>query len=236
MKRPQLPAGDNRLLAQLPRSTQRQLLQRCESVELRPGDTLSTAGERLHHVYFPRSGFASLVTALTAGPQVDVGVVGNEGMVGIPLVLGVAEALQTATVRCNGFAWRMTAQDFSRELEQRDAFRRRLTLYVYVCMAQLTQATACTRYHTVEARLARWLLLARDRLVSDSFCLTHELLAYMLGVRRAGVTGAANTLRGRDLIRYTRGSIVILDREGLELSACECYEQANNAYLDVLGT
>ena len=222
-------------MSQLPRSTQRQLLQRCDTIDLHPGDTLSTAGQPLSHVYFPTSGFASLVAALTAGRQVDVGVVGNEGMVGIPLVLGVTHALQTATVRCDGLAWRIAAQDFSRELAQREALRRRLTLYVYVCMAQLTQAAACTRYHTLEARLARWLLLARDRLASDSFSLTHELLAYMLGVRRAGVTGAANALRGRDLIQYTRGSIVILDRAGLKLAACECYEQANTAYCDVLG-
>jgi CRP-like cAMP-binding protein len=225
----------NRLLAQLPESTQRHLLERCDEMELRIGDTLSDAGEPMRYAYFPTSGFASLVTALNGGAQVDVGVVGNEGMVGIPLLLGVSTALQTATVRCGGMAWRMPAKDFRSELVRRATLRRRLNLYAYVCMAQLTQSAACTRYHTLEARLARWLLLARDRLASDSFCLTHELLAYMLGVRRAGVTGAASSLRKKNLIRYTRGAIVVLSDAGLERAACECYRRAIDSYRQTLG-
>ena len=228
-------SSKNRLLAQLPEATQRHLLKRCESVELRVGATLSKVGEPLQHVYFPISGFASLVAALNGGAQVDVGVVGNEGMVGIPLILGVPLALQTATVRCSGTAWRISAKEFREELAHSEGLRRRLSLYVYVCMAQLTQSAACTRYHTLEARLARWLLLARDRLSSDSFCLTHELLAYMLGVRRAGVSGAASSLRELDLIHYTRGSIVVLNHAGLERAACECYHRANDSYREVLG-
>lgn len=234
MRKPGSPAR-NRLLAQLPESTQRHLLERCVDTELSIGDTLSDAGEPIRYVYFPTSGFASLVAALNAGSQVDVGVVGNEGMVGIPLILGVPTALQTATVRCGGMAWRMPAKEFRGELVRSSALRRRLNLYAYVCMAQLTQSAACTRYHTLEARLARWLLLARDRLASDSFCLTHELLAYMLGVRRAGVTGAASSLREKNLIRYTRGAIVVLSHEGLERAACECYHRAIDSYHQTLG-
>jgi CRP-like cAMP-binding protein len=235
MKRLRSSKSRNWLLARLPDSTRRHIVEQCDAIELRVGDTLSTVGQPLRHVYFPTSGFASLVAALDAGAQVDVGVVGSEGMVGIPLVLGAPLALQTATVRCSGTAWKMPAAEFRRELLQSDVLRERLNLYVYVCMAQLSQTAACTRYHTVEARLARWLLLARDRLHSDSFTLTHELLAYMLGVRRAGVTGAANSLRERGLIRYARGSIDLVDCSGLEEAACECYGRANESYRQVLG-
>lgn len=204
-------------------------------MELRIGDTLSAAGEPMRYAYFPTSGFASLVVALNGGAQVDVGVVGNEGMIGLPLILGVPTALQTATVRCGGLSWRMPAKELRGELVHSAALRRRLNLYAYVCMAQLTQSAACTRYHTLEARLARWLLLARDRLASDSFCLTHELLAYMLGVRRAGVTGAASSLRRQNLISYARGTIVVLSDAGLERAACECYHRAIDSYHQTLG-
>lgn len=224
----------NRLLAQLPDTTRRHILEQCDAIELRVGDTLSTVGQPLRHAYFPTSGFASLVAMVDARSRIDVGVVGNEGMVGIPLILGLLPAFQTATVRCSGTAWRMPAKEFTRELLHSEVFRERLNLYVYVSMAQLTQTAVCTSYHGLEARLARWLLLARDRLHADSFSVTHELLAYMLGVRRAGVTGAASALRGRGLIRYARGSIYLLDCAGLEQAACECYARANESYRRVL--
>lgn len=188
MKGPRSSKSRNWLLAQLPDTTRRHIVEQCDAIELRVGDTLSTVGQPLRHVYFPTSGFASLVAVVDARSRVDVGVVGNEGMVGIPLILGTLAALQTATVRCSGTAWKMPAKEFSRELLHSEVFRQRLNLYVYVSMSQLTQTAACTTYHSLESRLARWLLLARDRLHSDSFSLTHELLAYMLGVRRAGVT------------------------------------------------
>src|SRR5688572_14635395 len=124
MNRTRPTSAQNRLLACLPQSTQRQVLQLCDLVELESGHALSTAGEPLRHVYFPTSGFSSLVAALDAGAQVDVGIVGSEGMVGVPLILGVKEALQTATVRCSGVAWRMSAEDFKQQLALRDALRR----------------------------------------------------------------------------------------------------------------
>lgn len=235
MKGSRSPSSCNKLLAQLPAATSRQIIKRSDQIELAPGDTLSTAGEILRDVYFPTSGLASLVAGLDRANRVDVALVGDEGMIGVSLVLGLMSSQQTATVRCAGTAWRMPAKEFGAVLSGSAAMRERLNLYVYVCMGQLTQSSACTHYHTLESRLARWLLAARDRLGTDSFSLTHESLAYMLGVRRAGVTGAASALRERGLIRYTRGAIVVVNRAGLARAACRCYAHTNDSYLQVMG-
>ena len=226
---------NNKLLARLPAATSRQITKRSDEIELQPGDTLSTAGELMRNVYFLTSGLASLVAGVNGHSRVDVALVGDEGMVGVSLVLGVLSAQQTATVRCAGTAWRMPAKEFAAVLSGNEALRERLNLYVYVCMGQLSQSASCTHYHTLEARLARWLLVARDRLGADSFLLTHESLAHMLGVRRAGVTGAASALREQGLIRYTRGAIVVVNRAGLERAACGCYAHTNDAYIRVRG-
>ncbi len=226
---------DNRLLAVLPAADLRRLLARREPIDLVAGSTLSEVGDEVRHAFFPIDSFVSLIAPVGSGAQVEVGLVGNEGMIGASLILGVRVAPLRALVQGGGRAWKIEAAALSREVQHSLALRRVLSRYLYVSLSQLAQTAACTRFHFVGPRLARCLLMTRDRAHSNSFHVTHEFLAYMLGVRRVGVTRAASALQRRDIIHYTRGNLEILDGPALEAAACGCYAADKATYADVLG-
>ncbi len=213
----------NQLINALPRAQRAVFGKRCEAVDLAFGSVLCAQKDVIHHVYFPLSGFISLVINVTGHPPMELGLIGNEGMLGATLALGIATLPLHAVVQGTGTALRMGAAQFRTELANSAALRRTLNRYLYVTLAQLAQTAACTQFHDIEARLARWLLMTHDRAHADHFHLTHQFLANMLGVRRSGVTIAARRLHRKSLIRYSRGEIEVIDRAGLEAAACECY-------------
>jgi CRP-like cAMP-binding protein len=225
----------NRLIESLPGSDQRRVLAGCETVELLFADVLSLPGEQLQHVYFPIGGFISLIMPVDATAALEVGMVGNEGMFGTPLALGVDISPVRAVVQGAGSALRMDAAAFRREIGRSAAMRQRIERYIFVQLSQLAQTAACTRFHVVEARLARWLLMTQDRAQTNAFHITQEFLAFMLGVRRVGVTKAARSLQERELIQYSRGNITVLDRRGLKAAACGCYKADLDSYDRMLG-
>lgn len=225
---------ENRLLASLPRKDRQQMLSGCEQVELVLGNILGEPGETIRHVYFPTDSFISLMTPIVGQGSLEVALIGSEGMYGIPLMLGVDISPLHAVVQGAGPAWRMDAERFHRELKHSVALRQELNLYIYVLMSQLAQTAACTRFHVVEERLARWLLMTRDRAHSEEFHITHEFLAHMLGVRRVGVTKAAGSLQKKKLISYSRGDIKIRDIAGLEAASCKCYRADKETYERIL--
>jgi len=206
------------------------MLANCESVDLVFADVLCLPGDRIHHVYFPTESFISLVAPVDGYAGLEVGMVGSEGMFGVSLMLGVDVSPLHALVQGAGPALRMNATRFRRQLASSRALRQGLNRYIYVLISQLAQTAACTRFHVVEARLARWLSMTRDRAGSDEFYLTQEFLSHMLGVRRVGVTKAASSLQKHKLISYSRGVISILDRNGLEAAACGCYLADKKTY------
>src|SRR5882762_6550121 len=214
----------NSMLAALPRKQYQSLLSGLESVALRFGEVLYEPGERIRFVYFPGDSLVSLLTLVDGQSALEVGMVGREGMVGVPLSLGADVSPVRALVQGAGAAMRMKAARFSKEIRRSPQLQQEVNRYTRALMAQITQTAACNRFHVVEARLARWLLMTRDRVQSDEFRLTHAFLGHMLGVRRVGVTMAARALQKRKLIAYSRGRIKILDRLRLERAACSCYE------------
>ena len=230
-----LSSVENRLLAALPAKDRQRFLEGCEAVELNFSNTVYKPDEAIQHVYFPTGSCISLVAPVCDHAGLEVALVGNEGMVGIPLLLGVEFSSLQVLVQGSGSAWRVDAASFRRELQRSSALTAKLNHYLYVQVCQLAQTAACIRYHVVEARLARWLLMTQDRANSNEFHVTHEFLAYMLGVRRVGITKAAGSLQQKKLISYKRGDITIVDRRGLEAASCGCYLADKQIYERMLG-
>ena len=215
----------NRLLAALPAKEYERLLDGLEPVKLSYGEVLDEPGEQMRYAYFPCDCLVSLLTVVDGHRALEVGLVGREGMVGSRLALGFTTSSVRALVQGTGTALRIESANFLRKFQRSPALQRALLHFTDALMLQVTQNAACNRFHVVGARLARWLLMTRERVPSHKFYLTHEFLADMLGVRRVGVTMAASALQRQQLIRYRRGAITILDQQGLEASACSCYQQ-----------
>jgi CRP-like cAMP-binding protein len=229
-----LATVENHLIELLPRNDRRNLLALCEPIQLVLAEVLCEPGKPTQHAYFPIDGFISLVARTDSHPGLEVGMIGREGMLGAQLALGVATVPLHALVQGPGASWRITTADFRRELARSAALRRGLERYIYVLMSQLAASATCLRFHLIGPRLARWLLMSQDRAHSNSFHVTHEVLALMLGVRRVGITTAASALQRSGLIEYHRGDLTVLDRRGLEAMACGCYAADRQAYAELL--
>jgi CRP-like cAMP-binding protein len=230
------PQAVNRLLAALPDAEYQHLIPHLQHVSLSLKQVLYKVGEPIEYVYFPHRSIVSSLATMEDGSMVEVGLVGNDGIAGIPTALGDNIATTTATVQIPDSAMRMKASLLKTEFQRSGSFQSLLLRYMQAQHAFVSQNAACNRLHQLDGRLARWLLLVCDRVGSNELPLTQEFISQMLGVRRAGVTEAANTLQQAGLIRYNRGRITILNREGLEAFSCECYEIINSEYTRLLGT
>ena len=216
----------NALLASLPRATYLQLLPGLSPVTLTFGDVLYEPEGPMQDVYFPTASLVSLLTIVEGHLALEVGMVGREGMVGVPLALGVEVSSVRALVQGAGPALRMNGARFVSTLRRSPPLQRALNGYINLLMEQVALTAACNRFHTVGARLARWLLMTRDRVGSANFAMTQDFLSTMLGVRRVGITEAASAFQRQKLIEYTRGQISILNHSGLESAACSCYRRS----------
>ncbi len=221
--------GQNQLIAALADRDRQRWLGRLEPVELRLGQVLYESGGALSHVYFPTTAIVSLLYVMESGASAEIAVVGNEGLVGISLFMGGESTTSRAVVQSAGHAWRLASQAIKEEVNRAPVLHLVLR-YTQALITQMSQTAVCNRLHTLDQQLCRWLLLSLDRLQGNELVMTQELIANMLGVRRQGVTEAALKLQQADLIRYARGRITVLDRQGLEERACECYAVVKNEY------
>ena len=229
-----LPA-QNHLIDRIARADRLRLLSVAEPIELVLGQIVCEPQTPTRHVVFPIDGFISLIAVVPGSPGIEVGMVGREGMLGSQLALGVATTPLQAVVQGAGSAVRIGAAAFRRELADSPSLQRTLDGYIAVLIAQLATSAVCLRYHEIGPRLARWLLMSNDRAHADSFRMTHEFLAHMLGVRRVGITAAAGALQRQGLIEYRRGLMTVLDRGGLEKAACACYAADSQVYAQQMG-
>jgi len=223
MVAPARQQAGNELLDRLPARQRVHVLESCETIDVEFGQVLCEPGQTLAHVYFPLTSFISLMIGVERHPLLEMGLIGSEGMLGGTLILGVRKAPLKAVVQGPGLMLRMRVGAFIDALAEDEALRPLLGRYQFVQLKQLAQTVACTRFHEVNARLARWLLLTHDRAHADHFHLTHQYLADMLGVQRSAVTIAAGVLQQQDMIQYSRGEISVTNRKGLEALSCECY-------------
>lgn len=215
--------GVNRLLATLPKNEYKRLSPKLKTVSLVLGDALYEPGDAIKYVYFPNDSIISLISELSETSWLEVGMVGNEGMAGLDVFMGVNFSSTRALVQGAGTAMKMSSAAVRTEANRLGSLHHLLHRFSHSLLAQVSQSSACNRFHLVDARLARWLLMTNDRLAAKEFPMTQEFLSSMLGVRREGVSKAAGALQARKLIRYSRGMITILNRRGLEAKSCRCY-------------
>jgi CRP-like cAMP-binding protein len=220
----------NRLLAALPINEYTRLLPKLEEVSLIYGETIYERDDVIRYVYFPSSGVVSLIAQVAEGDVLEVGIVGNEGVVGLPVFLGVATSRNQAIVQGEGTALRIKTKDFLKECGRRGLLPKLLQRYTHALLTQVSQTVACNRFHLIEERLMYWLLVMHDRMQTDKFRITQEFLSKMLGVRREGVNISATKLQQRNLISYSRGVVSIVDRAALEEAACRCYASLKDEY------
>ena len=225
----------NRLLDRLPAGDRARVIAACDAVELEFEQVLDAPGAPIRHVYFPTTSFISLLASVGGGGTLEVALAGNEGVYGAPVAFGVTISPGQGLVQGAGSAWRISPEAFRRELEALPNLRACVDQYLYAVMSQLIRRAGCNRFHVVEQRLARKLLMIADRSHSASFRVTHGFLAHMLGVRRVGVTEAASALQKRRIIGYARGQVTIFARAGLERASCDCYRADLDAYKSAFG-
>ena len=235
MPPPKYLAQANRLVAAFPAESRSIFLDRCELVDLHQHDVLTQEGQHAEYAYFPVDSFVAAMLNLDGDSAVQVGLMGSEGMVNVSSALGIGVASLTSLVQGAGRAFRMGHHDLIKQLETNFGLRGVLHRYAALRMTQLAQNMACAGCHAVEKRLARWLLMARDRAHSNELLLTHEILAFMLGVRRESVTQAASAFQKDGLISYSRGDLLLLDEKGLLATACTCYQKDLDVYERAMG-
>lgn len=232
----QIDLPKNRLLAALPAEAYQRLVPHLEFVLLPVGQVIYEPGEPFSHVYFPHNAMVSLVSTMEDGTSVEVGLVGQEGVVGIPALLGGGTPTNKAFVQVADGGMRMKADVLKSEFDRGGMLQSLLLRYLQALFTQVSQVAACNRIHCLEERFARWLLSVQYCVQSDDFPLTQEFISQMLGVRRSGVTVAASTLSQAGMIRYSRGKISILNQEDLEATSCECYQVIKNEFSRLLDT
>lgn len=227
---------ENHILRALPESEYKLLSPYLTPTFLSCRTIIHEPGEDLKYGYFPNSAMISLVSIMGNGNTTEIGLIGNEGIVGLPIILGGNRNIGRAIVQIEGTALRIEADYLKQAFQQGETIQKILLLYTQARLTQVAQTAACNRQHTIEARLARWLLSVYDCVLQDELLLTQEFIANMLGTRRSGVTVAANNLQKAGIIKYSRGKITILNRTALENTSCECYRLVQNEFIRLLGT
>jgi len=228
-------ASKNHLLAALPADEFARVKPKLEQLSFKLGDVLYESGDRIDYVYFPTTMIISMLYVMENGATAEIGVVGNDGLIGNALFMGGETTTSRAIIQSAGESYRMKAKDVKAEFALGGIFQQMLLRFTQALMTQISQTAVCNRLHSVEQQLCRWLLLSHDRLDSNELVMTHDLISNMLGVRREGVTLAAQKLAKRKLIKNVRGTITVVDRQGLEEASCECYKVVNNEYNRLLG-
>jgi len=225
----------NFLLATLPAVEFVRVQTKLEPVSLKLGEVLYESGDKMDYVYFPTTAIVSMLYIMENGSTAEIGIVGNDGLLGVSLFMGGDTTTSRAIIQSAGDAFKMKAKDLKDEFALGGVFQQMLLRYTQALMTQISQTAVCNRLHAVEQQLCRWLLLSHDRLDSDKLVMTHDLISNMLGVRREGITLAAQKLAKRKLIKNARGTITVIDRQGLEAAVCECYQVVNDEYNRLLG-